>query len=173
ARVTLGQTIRAEYVADETPPIQSGLGYNQRGGLEGGAGLLVRPLGEVNTLDLWFSDRDDVDQTTKTPKITLASRAACDDPVLRPLLADRRVVPAVPGETVVLETLDLVLDVTVESVEPPPHADEPSLTAITLALTPHRAEPRPATAPHPALAVGRDEDDEGAQERRPLPFRRD
>lgn len=175
ARVTLGQTIRAEYLADETPSIQSWLVYNQRGGLEGGAGLLVRPVGEVNTLDLWFSDRDDVDQTTKTPKVTLAARAACNDPVLHAWLADRRVVPAVPGETVTLETLDLVLDVTVEAVDPPPHADDASLTAVTLALTPRRAEPRAAGGARPALAAApaADDDAEGAHERRPLPFRRD
>jgi len=194
ARARLDQVIRAHYHAHEAPAIQTWLVYDGKGDLVGGAGLLAQPIGEINTLDLWFSDRDKIDQTTKTPTATFVSRAAYQDPVLRARLGNRLLVPAVPGQSVVLDTPYLRLDVTVESVEPPPHADDPSLSALALALVPRQAPPFAA-----AGARGEDEarwaadlgdgdvgegelgdiddldggDDEAFDPPRPLPFRRE
>jgi hypothetical protein len=149
ARIELGETIDAQYHEAEHQAIHTWLVYDARGALVGGAGLLAQSIGEVNTLDLWFSDRDDVDQTARTPTVTFVSQSAFNDPVLRARLSDRRLIPAIPGQTAKLETVDLWLEAEVLAVDPAPESQHPSLIGLGLSLTPH---PQPGTGLHRAVA---------------------
>ncbi len=148
-RIELGQTVDAVYRADEGQDgIRTWLVYDRRGALVGGAGLMEQSIGGVKTLDLWFSDRDDVDQTSRTPTVTFVTERAHGDPVLRARLSDRLLVPTIPGKTTRLQTVDLELDVEVVSAETssPQH---PSLGSVVLALTPRAL---PGTGLHRAVA---------------------
>lgn len=149
ARVELGQTVDARYHIEDVQTIHTWLVYDPRGALVGGAGLMAQPIGGVNTLDLWFSDREDVDQTSRTPTLTFVTQRTYEDPVLRARLSDRRLVPAVPGRSARLETVDLLLEVEVIAVEPPLEDGQPSLQALVLALTPFA---QPGTGLHRAVA---------------------
>lgn len=183
-RIDIGQTLDVRYQEGDNPSILTWLVYGQRGGLVGGAGLLAQPIGGINTLDLWFADRDDVDQTRKTPTVTFISQTAYEDPVLRARLADRRLVPAAPGRRLRLETADLWLDVEIIAAEPQEAAAHPSLRGLVLALTPHQRLDAPPPRVDPRAA---DDDDDGGWEtaaldediqeafepRPPLNFRRD
>lgn len=181
-RIEIDQTVDARYLEGDTQSILTWLVYGSRGALVGGAGLLAQPIGGVNTIDLWFADRDDVDQTRKTPTVTFITLQAYQDPVLRARLADRRLMPAVPGRRLRLETAELWLDIEVIEAEPQDGASHPSLRGLVLALTPHqRLDLAPSRAHAEPLA-----DDDGGWEAalddaiddafeppRPLPFRRD
>lgn len=190
ARIELGETIDAQYHEAEHQAIHTWLVYDARGALVGGAGLLAQSIGDVNTLDLWFSDRDDVDQTARTPTVTFVSQRAFNDPVLRARLSDRRLIPAIPGQIARLETVDLLLQAEVLAVDPAPESQHASLIGLGLSLTP---TPQPGTGLHRAVA-GRaqfddaevseaDEDawtaamdaeiDEAFDPPRPLSFRKD
>lgn len=183
-RIDMGQTVDARYQEGDNPSILTWLVYGPRGALVGGAGLLAQPIGGVNTLDLWFADRDDVDQTRKTPTVTFISQQAYEDPVLRARLADRRLVPAAPGRRLRLETVDLWLDVEVIAADPAEAGTHPSLRGLVLALTPHQ---RLDLAPSRSEGKASDEEDDGGWEAaaldediqeafqppRPLHFRRD
>lgn len=146
-----------------------------------GPGLLAQPIGGVNTIDLWFADRDDVDQTRKTPTVTFITTQAYQDPVLRARLA-RPADAATPGRRLRLETAELWLDIEVIDAEPQHGAAHPSLRG-------------PGAGPHTPSAPGRGHaapagqisaDDDGGWEAaldeeiddafellRPLQFRRD
>ena len=150
ARVELGQTVDARYHIEDVQTIHTWLVYDPRGALVGGAGLMAQPIGGVNTLDLWFSDREDVDQTSRTPTLTFVTQRTFEDPVLRARLSDRQLVPAVPGRSTRLETVDLLLEVEVIAVEPPLEDGQPSLQALVLALTPFA---QPGTGLHRAVAA--------------------
>jgi len=181
-RIRLGQPVQAQYHADRSPAWRAWLIHDDRGDLIGGAGWQAQRVGNVNTIDLRLSDRDDFDQTTKTPIVRFVSYAAYSDPILHARLSDRRIVPAVPGQSVTLKTTDLVLEVTVDAAEPGPDADDTSLTALALSLTPRRAAPADAAA---LLGIDEaavweagegdgDEDlDDAFDPRPPLKFRRD
>lgn len=181
-RIEIDQTVDARYREGDTQAILTWLVYSPRGALIGGAGLLAQPIGGVNTIDLWFADRDDVDQTRKTPTVTFITSPAYQDPVLRARLADRRLVPATPGRRLRLETAELWLDVEVIEADPQDLAAHPSLRGLVLALTPHqRLDPG---AVRPPAEVPEDDDggweaaldeeiDDVFEPPRPLPFRRD
>lgn len=181
-RIEIDQTVDARYREGDTQAILTWLVYSPRGALIGGAGLLAQPIGGVNTIDLWFADRDDVDQTRKTPTVTFITSPANQDPVLRARLADRRLVPATPGRRLRLETAELWLDVEVIEADPQDLAAHPSLRGLVLALTPHqRLDPG---AVRPPAEVPEDDDggweaaldeeiDDVFEPPRPLPFRRD
>lgn len=183
-RIDIGQTLDVRYQEGDNPGILTWLVYGPRGALVGGAGLLAQPIGGINTLDLWFADRDDVDQTRKTPTVTFISQGAYEDPVLRARLADRRLVPVAPGRRLRLETADLWLDVEIIAADPQDAGAHPSLRGLVLALTPHqrldslppRVDPRAADDDDDGgwEAAALDEDiQEAFQPPRPLNFRRD
>jgi len=181
-RIEIDQTVDARYREGDTQAILTWLVYSPRGALVGGAGVLAQPIGGVNTIDLWFADRDDVDQTRKTPTVTFITSTAYQDPVLRARLADRRLIPAMPGRRLRLETAELWLDVEVIEADPQDLAAHPSLRGLVLALTPHqRLDPGPARPPAEVPedddggweAALDDEIDDVFEPPRPLPFRRD
>lgn len=160
ARIDLGTTVSARFEALDERFFETWLVYDERGGLVGGAGLQAQPVGSVNTLVLWLRARYDDDETTTAPRVTIISRAAYDDTVLRKRLGDRNVIPAAPGQMVSLETMDLALDVQIRTVDPPPDRDEFNLRSIGLSLTPH-------------LVAGPDDVTQEPEPPVPLPFRRD
>ena len=181
-RIEIDQTVDARYQEGDTQSILTWLVYGSRGALIGGAGLLAQPIGGVNTIDLWFADRDDVDQTRKTPTVTFITTQVYQDPVLRARLSDRRLIPAVPGRRLRLETAELWLDIEVIEADPTDAAAHPSLHGLVLALTPHQR--LDAAAGRPPAEVPADDDggweaalddeiDDAFQPPRPLPFRRE
>jgi hypothetical protein len=180
-RIKLGQTVRARYRANQPPARQSWLIHDPQGELIGGAGWNVHRVGNINTIDFRTSDRDDLDQTTKTPIVRFVAPAAYSDAILHGRLSGPQLVPAVRGESVTLRTVDLVLDVTVEAAEPEPESPDTGLTALTLSFTPHRNQPdHSALFQSDADVVWEDADAEdafddafGPEPRPPLKFRRD
>lgn len=152
-RLYLGDTITTRYRAGDEPFYQSFLIHDTRGVLVGSVSMQSQRVGSVNTLDLWLVERDDEGREGETPLVTLAARAAAEDSIFRARLSDRQVLPAVPGERVVLETARLVLDARVRAVEPDPAEDGLRLDALTLSLTPERltdqAQPPEADPPIP------------------------
>ncbi|MBK7780540.1 MAG: hypothetical protein IPJ58_07065 [Ardenticatenia bacterium] len=181
-RIEIDQTVDARYLEGDTQSILTWLVYGSRGALVGGAGLLAQPIGGVNTIDLWFADRDDVDQTRKTPTVTFITTQAYQDPVLRARLADRRLMPATPGRRLRLETAELWLDIEVIDAEPQDGAAHPSLRGLVLALTPHQR--LDVVTPRPQAEISADDDggweaaldeeiDDAFEPPRPLQFRRD
>ncbi len=180
-RIKLGQTVQARYRAGQTPPRQSWLIHDAQGELLGGAGWQARRIGTIDTIDFRVSDRDDLDQTTKTPVVRFVAPAAFADAILHGRLSGPQLAPAVPGESVTLRTVDLALDVSVQSAEPAPQSDETSLTALALVFTPRRNQPdSPSLFPLDDDMVWEDEEPEdevddafGPEPPAPLKFRRE
>lgn len=180
-RIKLGQSVRARYRAKQPPARQSWLIHDPQGELIGGAGWNVHRIGTIDTIDFRASDRDDLDQTTKTPIVRFVAPAAYSDAILHGRLSGPQLVPAVPGESVTLRTADLVLDVTVEAAEPEPESTDTGLTALTLTFTPHRNQPESSALFQPDADVEWEEADAddafddafGPEPRPPLKFRRD
>jgi hypothetical protein len=157
-RIDLGDTVTARYDATDDRSYQTWLVYDERGGLIGGAGLQAQAIGGIQTLDLWFFERDEESDDPDTPMVTLVAHAAFDDPVFRARLGDRTVVPAAPGQRTVLRTPNLLLEAHVRTAEPEPGSAERSLRAASLSLTPRRATAGGVADNEPPV---------------PLPFRRD
>lgn len=180
-RISLGQTVRAVYDRDQAPAMQSWLVYEAAAGdlLVGGAGLLARPVGEVVTVDLWFSEHGDLSRTLRTPQVTFITETAQADLVLRARLADQRLEPALPGHRCQLDAGDLVLAVTVEAAEADPLSHRRGLARLVLALRPERrlgGPPMPDLDPDADLAweaIGDDELDEAFEPPPPVTFRRE
>jgi hypothetical protein len=158
-RIDLGATVTAHYQASDDRFYQTWLVYDERGGLLGGAGLQALDVGGATTLELWFFERDEEGEGAETPIVTIVSQHGYGDKMFRARLGNRRIVAAVPGQQVRLETADLVLRVHILTVEPDAASDLPNLAAVSLSLTPERAAATPAPEePEPPI---------------PLPFRRD
>jgi hypothetical protein len=137
-RMALGQSVKVRYDASE-PAFRSWLVYDAGGDLVGGAGLQGRMYGNVGTLDVWVFRRQDDSGAGVTPVVTIVTPAACADPVFGARFAGRRLLTAVPGETVSLDSDDLVLHVRVDSADPGQGADERAIALVTLTLTPRHA----------------------------------
>jgi hypothetical protein len=162
ARIDLGDSARVEYDGADDRFFQTWLVYDERAGLVGSAGLKAQPVGSINTLDLWFFERDEEGEPHERPMVTLLARPALSEPVLRARLRDRELLPAEPGARTTLHAGELALEVIVEAVEPDPEEEELALRHVRLRLTPRRDDVSDASA------VG-DEPDPPL----PLPFRRE
>lgn len=156
-RIDLGVRTVAEFDGSDEPFYLSWLLYDEQASLVGAAALKAVRIGSVTTLDLWFYERDETSDVVERPTITLVSRAAAREPVLRARLGDRRLLEVAPGAVATLAAGDLELDVAViDSASP--ESDGLSLPRLRIGLTARRAVARP-------------EDDE-PDPPVPLPFRR-
>jgi len=156
-RIDLGVKTVAEFDGSDEPFYLSWLLYDEQASLVGAAALKAVRIGSVTTLDLWFYERDETSDVVERPTITLVSRAAAREPVLRARLGDRRLLEVGPGATATLAAGDLELDVAVVD-SAAPESDGLSLPRLRIGLTARRAVARP-------------EDDE-PDPPVPLPFRR-
>jgi len=157
-RIDLGVPSVAEYDGSDDPFYLTWLIYDEQASLVGSAALKAVRVGSVTTLDLWFYERDEASDAVERPTITLVSRAAAREPVLRARLGDRRLLEAIPDATASLAAGDLELDVRVLDVAPLNESDGLSLSRVRLGLTARRA-----TGPQA---------DDDADPPVPLPFRR-
>lgn len=157
-RIDLGTPSVAEYDGTDAPFYLTWLVYDEHSSLVGSTALKAVRVGSVTTLDLWFYERDETSDAVERPTITLVTRAAAREPVLRARLGDRRLVEAVPGATASLAAGDLELEVTVLDGAQAPDVDGLSLARLRLGLLARRAQGRPM--------------DDDADPPVPLPFRR-
>lgn len=176
ARIDLGASATVVFDARDAGFFQTWLVYDERAGLVASAGIKAQPVGSVTTLDLWFFERDEDGEEIARPTVTIVSRAAGREPVLRARLEDRPMLSAEPGARHVLLAGGLALDVEVLEVEPPPEDEELDLRGLRLGIAPRRdgsgagggadGDGQPAADP----GAG---DDEAEEPPVPLPFRRD
>lgn len=173
ARIDLGASATVVFDARDEGFFQTWLVYDERAGLVASAGIKAQPVGSVTTLDLWFFERDEDGEEIARPTVTIVSRAAGREPVLRARLEDRPMLSAERGARHVLLAGGLALDVEVLEVEPPPEDEELDLRGLRLGIAPRR---------HGGAAAGGDDepvvgpgtsDDEAGEPPVPLPFRRD
>lgn len=121
--VHLGRTLSTRYLGPDARFYRTWLVYDDDGGLVGGSGLRARRTGEIETLELWFFQRDDAPDSADPPFVALATPRAAGR-------MDVPVITAVAGHHFTLKTGGLVLLALVVDAVP----DDSGLAFRTLTL---------------------------------------